>query len=701
MSALDELIYDRTQTDVTYAAELNRKLGRGEALTAQELADWNAGLKGAYNAADMNRVDAAVRELGGMLTEAGYPVQYVDPKQPEPEPEDEDIILTSADFQAGAYLYTTGVFRAGYANYVCTKSKIKLATGKSIVVRTDLTLLQYSGFVWYDVNKNFIANTFPSSSQGEAPIQWNGNFQAIPPENAVYCDIDINSSNITPATVGTVYVRQIANPESARLPEEYTQVEYIESDGTQYIDTGYKANQDTRVVFDAYILQTTTTATGLFGCRQAMGSNGFYIFEQNSDLGEYNDGYGSLFTRDIPLSALARHIIDKDKNKTCIDETIAHTYAAQTFTVPVTLTLFAVQQSNSVDERMSVCKLYSCVIYDNGTIVRYYIPCTNSSGIAGLYDTVSGVFFRDATSGSVEPVDLPTGYTQVEYIQSSGTQYIDTGYKPCGDTRTVCQFMPLDASKAYGIFGGRTSYKVKAYDIFARGIDIYFQDDYNNASTANIETIANMIYILDKNKNTSNLNGTTYSVEYNNFDVDYTMYLFGVNTSGSASAQLGALRIYYCTIYDNEVLVRHFVPCINASGIAGLYDTVNMQYYGNVGTGSFTTGDKVSKGFEPGTPVPEPTPPDENVWQIGDIVTQIEWAQYIANVQALRDAYYAMVNSPELPEPTAPLTYTGANAIEKLIYDIQQLYEGMIALYRICGTFTAGNSYQTQYIRRV
>ena len=39
MSALDELIYDRTQTDVTYAAELNRKLGRGEALTAQELAD--------------------------------------------------------------------------------------------------------------------------------------------------------------------------------------------------------------------------------------------------------------------------------------------------------------------------------------------------------------------------------------------------------------------------------------------------------------------------------------------------------------------------------------------------------------------------------------------------------------------------------------------------------------------------------------
>lgn len=694
MSALDELIYDRTQTDVTYAVELNRKLGRGESLTSQELADWNAGLKGAYNASDMNRVDAAVRELGGMLTAAGYPVEYTNPRSLAPGGGMDEITLSAQDLQQGVYLYATGE-RSDMADYICTKAMIPVTLNAAITVRTNANVLSDCGFVWYDADKAYISGT-----TGGAPILWSNCFQAIPPTNAAYCNININATGVTPDNIGTVYVRQLDDPTRAGLPEEYTQVEYIESDGTQYIDTGYKANQDTRVVFDAYILQTTTTATGLFGCRQAMGSNGFYIFEQNSDLGEYNDGYGSLFTREIPLSASARHIIDKDKNKTCIDETIAHTYAAQTFTVPVTLTLFAVQQSNSVDERMSVCRLYSCVIYDNGTIVRYYIPCTNSSGIAGLYDTVSGVFFRDATSGSVEPVDLPTGYTQVEYIQSSGTQYIDTGYKPCGDTRTICQFMPLDASKAYGIFGGRTSYKVKAYDIFARGINIYFQDDYNNASTANIETIANMIYILDKNKNVSNLNGTTYSVEYNNFDVDYTMYLFGVNTSGSANAQLGALRIYYCTIYDNEVLVRHFVPCINTSGIAGLYDTVNMQYYGNVGAGSFTTGDKVSKGFEPGTPVPEPTPPDENVWQIGDIVTQIEWAQYIANVQALRDAYYAMVNSPELPEPTAPLTFDGANAIEKLLYDISKLYDAMVASYRLCGAFKCGSNAQHLPLQR-
>ena len=35
---------------------------------------------------------------------------------------------------------------------------------------------------------------------------------------------------------------------------------------------------------------------------------------------------------------------------------------------------------------------------------------------------------------------LPSGYTQYEYIESSGTQYIDTGFKPNQNTRTVIDF---------------------------------------------------------------------------------------------------------------------------------------------------------------------------------------------------------------------------------------------------------------------
>jgi hypothetical protein len=39
--------------------------------------------------------------------------------------------------------------------------------------------------------------------------------------------------------------------------------------------------------------------------------------------------------------------------------------------------------------------------------------------------------------------ELSERYTEVEYLQSSGTQYIDTGYKPGGDTRIVCEFTEI------------------------------------------------------------------------------------------------------------------------------------------------------------------------------------------------------------------------------------------------------------------
>lgn len=692
MSALDELIYDRTQTDVTYAAELNRKLGRGEALTAQELADWNAGLKGAYNATDMNRVDAAVRELGGLLTAAGYPVQYVDPKQPEPEPEDEDIILTSTDFQAGAYLYTTGEFRAGYANYVCTKSKIKLATGKSIVVRTDLTLLQYSGFVWYDANKKFIANTFPSSSQGEAPIQWNGNFQAIPPENAVYCDIDINSSNITPAKVGTVYVRQIANPESAGLPEEYTQVEYIESHGTEYIDTGFKPDNNTRIILDVYLNAVVDGAeAAIFGARTAADSNGFYMFQEVSETGNYNDGYGGTHSKDISASGTGRHIIDKNKNKTYIDNDLMHTYSQTTFQAPVTLCIMAVNRASGVDERFGAIKLYSCKIYDDNAIVRCYIPCANTAGIVGLYDTVSGSFFGNANSGAVEPVDLPTGYTQVEYIQSSGTQYIDTGYKPNSNTRVVCKVFGMDTSHgSQAVFGARTSTSSTDKFVFLVTDDKYYRTDYGN-NNAQFSTSINFSgdFVIDKNKNVTILNESNQlSNTAFSFNSSLNLFLFASNTGGTANVFANGMGLKYCKIYDNGTLVRDFIPCKNSSGAIGLYDIVGNQFYANAGTGSFAAGANVSEGFTHGDVVPRP--PARDYWVVGDIINLPVWVQYIQNVRSIIEEYYTMADTPSLPKPTAPLNFNGANAIEKLIYDVRVLYNAMSASYRKCGTFQAG-----------
>ena len=71
------LITDRTQADVSYVARLAAKGWAG--MTEDERSQWLTGLKGAYNATDLNRVGNAVTYVAGRLEEAGY-APDIDPK---------------------------------------------------------------------------------------------------------------------------------------------------------------------------------------------------------------------------------------------------------------------------------------------------------------------------------------------------------------------------------------------------------------------------------------------------------------------------------------------------------------------------------------------------------------------------------------------------------------------------------------------
>lgn len=59
------LVTDRTQADVERVRELAAK--GFAAMTAEEQAEWLAGMKGAYNASDLNRVGTALNYLAGRL----------------------------------------------------------------------------------------------------------------------------------------------------------------------------------------------------------------------------------------------------------------------------------------------------------------------------------------------------------------------------------------------------------------------------------------------------------------------------------------------------------------------------------------------------------------------------------------------------------------------------------------------------------
>ena len=64
--------------------------------------------------------------------------------------------------------------------------------------------------------------------------------------------------------------------------------------------------------------------------------------------------------------------------------------------------------------------------------------------------------------------------------------------------------------------------------------------------------------------------------------------LLVARSNGTAYSGYAKCKLFGCRIWDNDVLVRNFIPCCNKSnGQIGLYDLVTGMFYENAGTGSF------------------------------------------------------------------------------------------------------------------
>ena len=182
----------------------------------------------------------------------------------------------------------------------------------------------------------------------------------------------------------------------------------------------------------------------------------------------------------------------------------------------------------------------------------------------------------------VEESQLPSGYTQLEYIESSGTQYIDTGLKPTQDYSITikCQSTGID-SNTYA--GCDTNWQNTGFFV---GVDVF---EFGNAGIARIQNYGENPIVLTLDKTGGYKDGvkTWNNASTATFQTVSNLTLFALNRNGTMREYLTG-KIYYCTISDNGTLVRNFIPCKNPDGVIGMYDTIGKQFYANAGTGNFT-----------------------------------------------------------------------------------------------------------------
>ena len=200
-------------------------------------------------------------------------------------------------------------------------------------------------------------------------------------------------------------------------------------------------------------------------------------------------------------------------------------------------------------------------------------------------------------------------YKQLEYIQSTGTQWIDTGVYGKTTTGIDMKFRQLSSTSYSGIFGGRTSYYANGFTYFNTDVGSTSKKLFQMANAQNSITLTDVApyyFSVDTTLTINNghltLTDGTYTSEYTNtaastpFTTVYTIYLFGVNDHGTlGDSYKYNLRVYYFKIYDGETLVRHLIPVQRKSdNVVCMYDLVTNEFFTNQGTGSFTAGPVIS-----------------------------------------------------------------------------------------------------------
>ena len=173
----------------------------------------------------------------------------------------------------------------------------------------------------------------------------------------------------------------------------------------------------------------------------------------------------------------------------------------------------------------------------------------------------------------------------VEYIESSGTQYIDTGFKPNNNTRVVMDIWPKETSTR-PFFGAREG-SGKNFIAWIMSATEYRSDFYNNNRTVTTSNTASRIS-LDKNGNVCHFGTVSANNADGSFQTPLNMFLLATWTNGAIDSRKMAAKLYSCQIYDNNVLIRDYAPVIDPDGVPCLYEKLSEQYVYNSGAGSFT-----------------------------------------------------------------------------------------------------------------
>lgn len=209
---------------------------------------------------------------------------------------------------------------------------------------------------------------------------------------------------------------------------------------------------------------------------------------------------------------------------------------------------------------------------------------------------------------------LPSGYKNINVCYVDGYEYIDTGVAPTNNTEIEIAFMinctETGTTRRF-IFGARDGTSNTSVGInLAKTYNNGYYLSYGNTNTLISTTKGNFSPITSGSESydftnlsilklSNGIATLTETPSYNALDETsvsafsgvQTMYLFGLNNNGSVTYATRGSAIAYCKIWNNGVLIKDYIACLNEStDYVGLYEQVAEEFFPTISiTSSYGT----------------------------------------------------------------------------------------------------------------
>lgn len=398
---------------------------------------------------------------------------------------------------------------------------------------------------------------------------------------------------------------------SILLPSGYTRLLYIQFTGSQWIDSGTLSIDVDEVYYEVSLDSIPTSGDmNIIANTRSASSNNYKIYSVVQTNGKLKMHYGSTkwdsTTKMVVGSRyIIKGILKESQQKLWINGNLEIDKAITDGPTTGVKNTIGAWNSNGDIYAQFKGKIYFARFWNNGQIVRDFVPVQKSDGTIGLLDLVNNTFYGNSGTGTfIAGPEIPQGfptseYCQVEWLESTGTQWIDTDTATTSNLQLDLEFqLTNNAVQDTRLFGTWTT---------GQYYNIYCGDSANNIkgySKINTSNSGTAFSPKDQNKHTIIYN--RYSDRKCLFDGVVKFTMSEDSTTGTQKAKLfdgygtakAQMKLYVCKLYNSGTLIKNFIPCYRRSDMKpGLYDIVGRKFYTNKGIGEFLLGPSITFGW--------------------------------------------------------------------------------------------------------